>query len=148
MRTIKTVRNGEIKVDESKIVHFSDGIPAFEDEHEFLVLPYGEENPYYILQSVNTPDLAFLMTMPDLFFEDYEFELNDDVLESLGITDRDDILVYVLITIPGGKIRDMTVNLMAPIVLNKKNMKAQQVVLEKTNYTTKHRLIPSEKGDN
>ena len=143
MKTIKTVRHGEIEIDESKIVHFAEGIPAFEDEHEFLILPYGDENPYYILQSANTPDLAFLMTMPDLFFEDYEFELNDDVLSALDIKDPSDILVYVLITIPGGRIQEMTVNLLAPVVINKNNMKAQQVVLDKTNYTTKHRLIPA-----
>ena len=30
MRKVNTLRFGEIEVDEEKIVHFADGIPAFE----------------------------------------------------------------------------------------------------------------------
>ena len=40
---IKTTRFGEIEVEDEKIVHFKDGIPAFDDEHEFIVIPYGDE---------------------------------------------------------------------------------------------------------
>ena len=39
MRKVNTSRFGEIEVDEAKVVHFKDGIPAFEDEHEFIILP-------------------------------------------------------------------------------------------------------------
>ena len=40
MRKVNTDRFGEIEIDEKRIVHFKDGIPAFEDEHEFIILPY------------------------------------------------------------------------------------------------------------
>jgi flagellar assembly factor FliW len=39
MRKVSTSRFGEIEVDEKKIIHFKNGIPAFEDEHEFIILP-------------------------------------------------------------------------------------------------------------
>lgn len=68
MKKVNTLRFGEIEVDEGKIVHFADGIPAFEEEHEFLIIPYDEESPYVFLQSMATPELAFLMTMPFVFF--------------------------------------------------------------------------------
>lgn len=144
MSKINTVRFGEIEADESKIVRCEEGIPAFEDEREFLLLPLpadGNDSPYVFLQSVKTPELAFLMTSPFLFFPDYEFQLDDDVEKELGIESPDDVLIYALITIPGGKIPDMTANLMAPLVMNKKNFKAKQVILEKSRYTTKHRLF-------
>ena len=64
MRKIKTTRFGEIEEDEGKIVRFAAGLPAFEDEHEFIIVPYDEESPYVFLQSATTPDLAFLMTIP------------------------------------------------------------------------------------
>ena len=78
MRKVNTIRFGEVEVAEDKVVHFADGIPAFEDEHEFVIVPYDEESPYVFLQSLTTPDLAFLMTVPFVFFPDYEFELDDD----------------------------------------------------------------------
>lgn len=142
MRKINTTRFGEIEVDEAKIVHFKEGIPAFEDEHEFIILPYEEESPYYFMQSINTPDLAFLLTIPFLFFQDYAFEIDDETVKELDIRDQDKVFYYSTVTIPNGSIRYMTANLVAPIVLNSENMQAKQVVLEKSNYTTKHRLFP------
>ena len=142
MRKVYTSRFGEIEVDEKKIVHFKDGIPAFEDEHEFVILPYEEESPYYFMQSLASPDLAFLLTIPFLFFNDYTFELDDTVVADLGIEDSENVFYYTMVTIPNGSIRYMTANLVAPIVLNGANMQAKQVVLEKSNYTTKHRLFP------
>ena len=142
MRKIYTSRFGEIEVDEKKIVFFKDGIPAFEDEHEFVILPYEEESPYYFMQSLRTPDLAFLLTIPFIFFNDYSFEIDDATVKELGIDNQDDVFFYSMVTIPNGSIRYMTANLLAPIVLNGANMQAKQVVLEKSNYTTKHRLFP------
>lgn len=149
MRKIATSRFGELEIDEKRIVNFKDGIPAFEEEHEFIILPYDVESPYYFMQSAKTPDLAFLLTIPFLFFPDYTFEIDDDSLKDLEITDenQDKVLYYTLITIPKGSIQNMTTNLLAPVVLNTANMKAKQVVLEKTNYTTKERLFPETKKE-
>ena len=142
MRKVNTVRFGEIDVEEDKIVHFDQGIPAFEDEHEFIVIPYDAESPYYFMQSLATPDLAFLLTVPFVFFPEYEFELDDMSLKELGIKRQEEVLLYVLITIPGGKVEDMTANLMAPVVINTTNLHARQIVLERSGYTTRHRLFP------
>ena len=142
MRKIYTSRFGEIEVDEKKIVHFKDGIPAFEEEHEFVILPYEEESPYYFMQSLKSPDLALLLTIPFLFFNDYTFEIDDSTIKELEIKNSDSVFYYSMVTIPNGSIRYMTANLVAPIVLNAANMQAKQVVLEKSNYTTKHRLFP------
>ena len=147
MKKVNTLRFGEIEIDEEKIVHFEDGIPAFEEEHEFVIIPYDEESPYVFLQSLATPDLAFLMTMPFVFFPEYEFELDDESQAKLGIENQEEMLIYSLLTIPGGKVSDMTANLMAPVVINTTNMQARQIVLDKSRYTTKHRLFPEKKED-
>ena len=142
MRKIYTSRFGEIEVDEKKIVYFKNGIPAFEEEHEFVILPYDEESPYYFMQSLKSPDLAFLLTIPDIFFKDYSFEIDDATIEELGIENSENVFYYTMVTIPNGSIRYMTANLLAPVVVNIENMQAKQVVLENSNYTTKHRLFP------
>ena len=147
MRKVNTSRFGEIEVDEKKIVHFDKGIPAFEDETEFVILPYEEESPYYFMQSLKSPDLAFLLTIPFLFFPEYTFEIDDSTLSELEIKNQDDVFYYAMITIPNGSIRYMTANLLAPVVLNSENMRAKQVVLENSNYTTKHRLFPEPKKE-
>ena len=147
MKKVNTLRFGEVEVAEDKIVHFADGIPAFEDEHEFVIVPYDEESPYVFLQSLETPDLAFLMTVPFVFFPDYEFEIDDENQGKLDLTRQEDMLIYTLITVNNGKVQDMTANLMAPVVLNTANMQARQLVLDKSSYTTKHRLFPENKEE-
>ena len=142
MKKINTARFGELNIQEDKIFHFADGLPAFEDEHRFIILPFDDDSPYSFLQSVETPELAFLMTVPFVFFPDYEFVLEDDVMAALAIKGSEDMQVYTLVTIPGGNIKEMTANLMAPVVINKETREAKQVVLDKGQYTTKHRLFP------
>ena len=142
MKKIKTARFGELEIQEDRIFHFADGLPAFEDEREFVILPFDDDSPYSFLQSVATPELAFLMTVPFVFFPDYAFVLEDDVMAALAIKGSEDMQIYTLVTIPGGNIKEMTANLMAPVVINKKTREAKQVVLDKSQYTTKHRLFP------
>ena len=147
MKKINTLRFGELEIEEQDVVRFADGIPAFEDEHEFVVLPYEEGTPYMFLQSMMTPEPAFLMTDPFVFFPDYSFELDDENMEKLAINSMDDVLVCTLISVPRSGVADMTTNLLAPVVINRHTMQARQIVLEKTQYTTKHRLFPEKKGD-
>lgn len=145
MRKVSTDRFGEIEIDEKRIVHFKDGIPAFEDEHEFVILPYDEESPYYFMQSLKNSDLAFLLTIPDIFFPDYSVEIDDATVKELKIKDTSKIIIYTIITIPNGSVRLMTTNLLAPIIFNTENMTAKQIVMDKSGYTTKHRLFPDKK---
>ena len=51
----------------------------------------------------------------------------------------------VLLVIPNGRVQDITANLLAPVIINKHTMQAQQVVLERSKYQTKHRLFPVKK---
>ena len=142
MRKINTMRFGEVEVADDKVVHFKRGIPAFEDEREFVIIPYDEESPYYFMQSLKSPELAFLITTPFIFFPDYSIEIDDESIHELSIQDSEHVLLYSIITIPNGSIRYMTANLLAPIVINTENMQAKQLVMEKTRYNTKHRLFP------
>ena len=146
MRKADTLRFGPIEVEDEKVIHFPEGIPAFERVHVFVIIPCDEESPYVFLQSLKTPDLAFLMTMPFIFFPDYEFELDDENQQKLGLERQEDMLLYVLLTIPQGRVQDMTANLVAPLVINVANQQGRQLVLEHSPYQTKHRLFPTDKA--
>ena len=108
MKKIKTARFGELEIEEDKIFYFVDGLPAFEEEHRFVILPFEDDSPYAFLQSVTTPDLAFLVTVPFVFFPNYEFELDDAVTERLALKTSEDMQIYALLTIPNGSIKDIT----------------------------------------
>lgn len=148
---ISTTRFGEVAVDQEKIIRFAHGLPGFEEERAFVLVPYDEKSPFVFLQSTQTPELAFLLTNPFLFFPDYAVELDDDTLAQLELADEKDVLVYGIVTVPGGCVPDMTLNLLAPIVVNTRAQAARQIVLDKSAYKTKHplfteRMAAEEKG--
>jgi flagellar assembly factor FliW len=87
------------------------------------------------------------MTMPFVFFPDYEFEIDDENQNKLDLHNQEDMLIYTLITVNNGKVQDMTANLMAPIIMNTANMQARQIVLDRSSYNTKHRLFPQNKEE-
>jgi flagellar assembly factor FliW len=138
--TVKTTRFGEIEVAADKIITFKHGIPGFEEETEFIILPYDEDSPFFLLQSAKTDFLAFLMTDPFKFLSDYEFSIDDENMQELGIEKPEDIVIFSMVTVRG-KVKDMTANLVAPVVINIKNNRARQIVLEKSPYKTQHRVF-------
>ena len=142
---IKSTRFGEFEVSEELIVQFPEGLPGFEDQKQFAFLPYtvDEDNsPFAYMQSVQDPDLTLLLADPFLFFKHYSLNLNDEDAAQLGLSDSEETAgVYGVVEVPE-KIDQMTVNLVAPIVVNWKEQKGMQIILDRSPYSTKHRLFP------
>jgi flagellar assembly factor FliW len=137
---IQTKYFNEITIEEKNIIHFEHGIPGFLEEKQFVLLPLTEDNVYYVLQSVQTSELAFVVTNPFLFFKDYDFNLDDATVEQLEIKDATDVAVYSILTLQD-PFEKTTANLQAPIIINTKNNHAKQVILNDEKYTTKHPLF-------
>ncbi|MCT8140149.1 flagellar assembly protein FliW [Anaerobacillus sp. CMMVII] len=142
---IKTKYLGEVEINEESIIKFENGIPSFLDEKQFVLLPFGQETPLYILQSVITPELGFVCVSPFQFFPDYQVKLSDSNLEALVIEKEEDVALYVILTVQD-PFTDTTANLQGPIVINTKKQKAKQILLSETNYRTKHLLMPQTVG--
>ena len=142
---IKSTRFGEFEVSEELVVQFPEGLPGFEDQKQFAFLPYtvDEDNsPFAYMQAVQDPDLTLLLADPFLFFKHYSLNLNDEDAAQLGLSDSEETAgVYGVVAVPE-KIDQMTVNLVAPIVVNWKQQKGMQIILNRSPYSTKHRLFP------
>ncbi|WBL14500.1 flagellar assembly protein FliW [Sutcliffiella sp. NC1] len=143
---INTCYHGDITIQESDIITFKNGLPGFENEKKFVLLSLTEENVYFSLQSVNTTDLAFIVTNPFLFYNDYEFELEESTQQALAISASQSVEIYVVLTI-ADPFEKSTANLQGPIVINKENQLAKQIVVNGTKYNTKHILPLSTKEE-
>ena len=137
---IKTKYHGEITIDERQIIHFENGLPGFLEEKQFIILPLTDDQIYLILQSIQTPEIAFVITNPFFFYKDYEFKLEDGVVEQLEIKEPGDVQVFNILTIYD-PFEKTTINLQAPIVINTKNNRAKQVILNYDHYTTREPLF-------
>lgn len=135
---IVTEHLGNIEYSETDIITFAHGIPGFEDEHKFILIPAEDiEFPFSYLQSIKSNDLAFIVTDPFLFVENYDFELSKVDAESIKITDEEDlghISVLSIVRIPDD-VDQTTINIMAPIVINHVEKVGRQILLSEYSDT-------------
>lgn len=134
---------GEVEVQEKDIYQFPKGLPGFEEETEFALIPW-EDTPFIYLQSVREKELSFLLVSPFIFAADYSFELSEVDKEELGISEH--VSVYSMVTIHS-QANKSTMNLLAPVVLNPEKQQGKQVVLHQSGYETRHLIWAEEDED-
>ncbi|MDP3176496.1 MAG: flagellar assembly protein FliW, partial [Spirochaetaceae bacterium] len=136
---VQTKAYGEIDADPRQLVAFPEGLLGFEKFTEFVLLD-ARQKPFLYLQSVDVPDLAFILIDPFLFRADYSIDVADETLDAIGIEKPGDALVFAIVTVPpdGG---GATANLMGPLIINKANRKGIQAVLTDLRWKVKHDIM-------
>ncbi len=137
---LTTKYHGEQVIEEKDIITFDEGIPGFPNEQKFVLLLLTDDQSFFVLQSVKTTNLAFVVTSPFLTYPDYEFKLDDEIVESLGVTEEH-ITVFSIVT-ARDPFEESTINLQAPLIVNMKKGKGKQIILNQTNYQTRTPLFP------
>tara|TARA_B100000686_G_scaffold320656_1_gene372549 strand:- start:486 stop:941 length:456 start_codon:yes stop_codon:yes gene_type:complete len=141
---LHTTRFGEVDFPEDQIIYFPEGILGFELETKFVLLPFDDkECPLEWMQSVRTPELAFVVTDPNHFIPEYAINLLDNEFDDISLQPGEAFAIRVIVTVPE-KYINMTANLVGPIAFNSKRMTAKQFVLTTSQYHTKHYLFPEE----
>ncbi len=135
---VETKRFGTVEVDQSKIVHFPDGLVGFNDYKNYVVLDsFTVEGALCWLQSVDEPSLGFLALSPSDIFEGYCPEFVSSDLAGLGQESPCDLIMLSIITVPPDA-RKMTANLQAPLLVNPSKRLGKQVIVGSAEYSTKH----------
>lgn len=132
--------HGKITYDENEIIKFEKTILGFDKSKRFILKDVNENDFFKILQSVDEPEVGFIVISPFEVENNYEINLNNEVINTLKIKEANNVLLYSLVTL-NSKIEDITVNLKAPIVININNKKAQQFIIDKEKYKIKHPLV-------
>jgi flagellar assembly factor FliW len=109
-------------------ITFTAPIPGFEAERDFTVAPLDAHGVLYTLRSASTPGLRFIVAAPGRFFPDYKPSLMPADVAALGVSDGDEVLLLVIVTVTDS-IADATANLLAPIVIAADRGTAVQLVL-------------------
>lgn len=134
MRKI-TTRFGEVEYDPDNLLHFPAGLIGFPTLHYFIVMPNKKEGPLFWIQSVDEPEIAFVLTDPTNFFLNYQVIPDDSERNLLHIEGDDECFVLSVVTVPQDK--KITLNLQAPILFSPKTNRAIQVILESGDYSPK-----------
>jgi flagellar assembly factor FliW len=141
-----TMRFGEIEIDEEKIIDFRQGIPGFEQFHQYIIIQPDAESPFSFMQSLEDSNLSLIVTNPFIFYPAYDFELSDAILDELKIEEREDVMTFSIISITS-HLSNATINLLAPVIINIKKKLGKQIILHQSEYKTKHLLIIDESNE-
>ena len=131
---------GEIEYLQADVISFPAGLFGFEEEHEFLLLPFdGSAGTLLCFQSIQTPALAFVAMDPFSLLPHYEPVLQPHELKELGVKDSQELGFYVLCVVKK-PVSDSTVNLKCPVAIHPETRTARQVILETDAYEMRHPL--------
>jgi flagellar assembly factor FliW len=134
MEKINT-RFGEVEYDPENLLHFPAGLIGLPNLRHFIVMPNKKQGPLFWIQSVDEPDIAFVLTDPTNFFLDYLAAPDTAERQSLHLEENDEHFVLTVVTVPPDQ--NITLNLAAPILFAAKTNRAIQVILEGTNYSSR-----------
>jgi len=147
MQALETKLLGEIRYDEGAVLEFPRGLPGFDHCRRFVAVRLDGDDPLVFLQSVEDAGLCFT-TLPVLSVDpQYRLSLSGEDRDLLDfpatrqpVIGRDALCLAVLSIRETGA----TANLLAPVVVNPRNLKAVQAVVEEPGYSHQHVLTAPE----
>ncbi len=137
--TVEFPRFGSFSYTESEVLAFPWGIPGFPALHSWLALTLPTQPNFVWLQSLDDIKVAIPTCDPYFVFESYDPRLPGYAVAALEIADPSDFTM-LCVMVATAEAEEMTMNLMAPIVVNLKSRKARQVMLENSGYSIKERI--------
>ena len=139
---IETKFHGSVSLEGALIYEFPQGLPGFEDNHSFTILPIDGNDMFQVLQSTDTPGVAFVVANPYTLIEQYDIRIDEPTIDLLGIESEEEVFVLTVVTVKE-PFNQSTLNLQAPLVFNVKTKKGKQMILNDASYDMRH---PIDKG--
>ena len=138
---------GKVDVADENLLTIPEGLFGFEMYSKYALID-SDYMPFIWLQSCEDSNRAFLIVDPFRICNDYEADIDDETLSKIGIEKPEDIILMAIVTVPSNG-SPITANLQGPLVINKKNQKCMQVVLNDNRWSTKFDIMKAleQKGE-
>lgn len=125
---------GEIEVADDKVIVLIGGLIGFPDMKKYtLIFDSEKENKGNImwLQSLDEPEFAMPVMMPNIVKPDYNPVIDDELLSPLGELVDDNTYVLTTVRVPADDPKKATINLKAPIIINTDTCLGSQLIVDK-----------------
>ena len=108
---------------------------------------FDEDNPALgWLQSLDDPAVCFVVADPSAFFDEYAFDLSEDVVVALDLQTAEEVEVLTILRL-GATAAETTANLVAPVVVNRRTGCGRQIILPTplpAGWSVRTPLIPAD----
>jgi flagellar assembly factor FliW len=128
----------------TKKVHFSEGLGGVEQVKDFTLSIKPSEAPLIWLTAQNSPNVSFITVDPFLILQEYEPEFAEEDLDALDIQCAEDMLVLCIANLTKQPASGLTLNLKAPIVINWATGQGKQIVIQnQKEYSLEYQPLPN-----
>ena len=138
MPIVETKYFGPMEIGELNWIGFPAGLPAFEQERQFVLIEPPGQSPLVFFQSVCTKNLCFLALPVRGILPDYEVFAAPDDVALLGLNGETSSILNVLALLTVTESGHVTANLLAPVLVNRAARQAVQAVRMDCRYSHQH----------
>jgi flagellar assembly factor FliW len=133
---------GQVMVPEEHVITFPGGLPGFPQERRYALIGSRLKAPFYFFQCLDNPAVAFVVADPAGLFSDYRPKKSPVDLQELQAQRPEDLQVLVILTFPPNRPREITANLLSPLLINPGQRLGKQLVIDKPHLSSQHPVIP------
>ena len=147
MQSFQTRNFGRISYEAQATIEFPCGLPGFEDRRRFLALDFDNSKPLVFLQSLEDPALCFVTAPVQAIEPAYVLRMTEEDIRHLGFDGAHqprigaDVICLAVISLEES---GTTANLLAPVVINLRSLKAVQAIAQQPGYSHRFPLAPQE----
>jgi flagellar assembly factor FliW len=134
--TIDLPRFGTCTYRDAEVLTFPWGLPGFGTLRRFIALNLEGQERFVWLQSLDDPSVAIPVADPWQIFADYAPHLPPYALSSLELKSPEDFVTLCVVVVSPGAV-EMTMNLLAPVIVNLRTKVARQITLETGGYSVR-----------
>lgn len=135
---LDTTRFGTIEIEDDRLITFPNGLLGFGSYKQFVMFEQTDESYFWWLQSVDAPDLAFVVTDPSMFVPTYRVPMKQDQMQEIGLESFDNAQTLVIVN---KHETTLTGNLQGPLIINVNTRQGAQLVLSDRRFTTRVPLV-------
>jgi flagellar assembly factor FliW len=136
---IESTRFGTLDVRDETVIAFPDGLIGLPGRRYALVAQ-SERTPFYWLHSAEHADVAVPVTMPWLFFADYQVRVPDEDAAQLMLADLGSAEIFCVVR-AAQSLEDFTINLAGPVIVNGDRRLGRQIINDAGGYAVRQPLF-------
>lgn len=135
---INTKYFGEMNIADEERINFPEPLPGFDKIADYVIVQFYEDSDSLLcLQSIDEPNIAFVLVNPHYIVENYSPSVSAEDMKALGASGETP-LAYYAIAVVSEEWQDSTVNLKCPIAVNPEKMLGRQLIMEDASYSMRH----------
>jgi flagellar assembly factor FliW len=125
---------------QDSVFRFEEGLVGFSECKDFVLVEKDGLASFRLLQSIERPELGFLVLDPQTLVHDYCSLVPQREWETIRVKSATDYQAFVICVI-GSTPSESTANFQAPLIVNYKKMIGRQIILTDTGLSVRHPLL-------